>query len=174
MLQKLLQNIYKTKYAKSNPKIPITLDIFKSANNFLEKRNTKEDSSNTTTSKVLSKICNRKNLLKNFKELQSNNTTFAQLKFFNLKLFSLPHLNKININMNLNTPMSLLFFIFYQKKAFQKLRKMVYISSKKLFSFVRYWKFRRFFHSFPQFPDSKGQTKKGNFRNIFCNSKRDW
>ena len=37
--------------------------IFKSIKNVLEKRNTKEgSSSNTTTSKVLSKICYRKNL----------------------------------------------------------------------------------------------------------------
>ena len=49
-------------------------DIFKSTKNVLEKRSTKEDSSNTTTSKVLSKICNRKNL-------HSNNTTFPWLKF---------------------------------------------------------------------------------------------
>ena len=32
-----------------------------------------------------------------------NNTTFTWLKFFDLKHFNLPHLNKININMNLNT-----------------------------------------------------------------------
>ena len=44
-------------------------DIFKSTKNVLEKRSTKEDSSNTTTSKVLSKICDRKSL-------HSNNTTF--------------------------------------------------------------------------------------------------
>ena len=49
-------------------------DIFKSTKNVLEKRSTKEDSSNTATSKVLSKICNRKNL-------HSNNTTFPWLKF---------------------------------------------------------------------------------------------
>ena len=48
-------------------------DIFKSTKNVLEKRSTKEDSSNTTTSKVLSKICNRKNL-------HSNNTTFPWLQ----------------------------------------------------------------------------------------------
>ena len=48
-------------------------DIFKSTKNVLEKRSTKEDSTNTTTSKVLSKICNRKNL-------HSNNTTFPWLK----------------------------------------------------------------------------------------------
>ena len=47
--------------------------IFKSTKNVLEKRSTKEDSSNTATSKVLSKICNRKNL-------HSNNTTFSWLK----------------------------------------------------------------------------------------------
>ena len=46
-----------------------SVDIFKSTKNFLEKLNTKEDSSNTTTSNVLSKIPNRK-------KLQSNNTTF--------------------------------------------------------------------------------------------------
>ena len=48
-------------------------DIFKSTKNVLGKRSTKEDSSNTTTSKVLSKICNRKNL-------HSSNTTFSWLK----------------------------------------------------------------------------------------------
>ena len=37
-----------------------SVDIFKSTKNFLEKLNTKEDSSNTTTSNVLSKIPNRK------------------------------------------------------------------------------------------------------------------
>ena len=44
-------------------------DIFKSTKNVLEKRSTKEGSSNTTTSKMLSKVCNRKNL-------DSNSTTF--------------------------------------------------------------------------------------------------
>ena len=48
-------------------------DIFKSTKNVLEKRSTKEESSNTTTSKILSKICNRKNL-------HSNSTTFPWLK----------------------------------------------------------------------------------------------
>ena len=49
--------------------IPVTEDFFKSNKKVLEKLNTKENSSITTTSKVLSKIPNRKNL-------QSNNTTF--------------------------------------------------------------------------------------------------
>ena len=48
-------------------------DIFKSTKSALEKLNTKEDSSNTTTSKILSKILNRKHV-------QSNNTTFPWLK----------------------------------------------------------------------------------------------
>ena len=50
-------------------------DISKSTRNVLEKRSTKEDSSKTTTSKVLNKICNRKNL-------HNNNTTFPWLIFF--------------------------------------------------------------------------------------------
>ena len=45
---KILQNF-------SNPE-----NIFKSAKNFLEKLNTKEDSSKTTISKFLGKISNRK------------------------------------------------------------------------------------------------------------------
>ena len=48
-------------------------DIFKSSKN-VEKLNNKEDSSNTTTSKLLCKIRNRKNL-------QNNNTIFSWLKF---------------------------------------------------------------------------------------------
>ena len=48
-------------------------DIFKSTKNVLEKCNTKEDSSNTTISNSLSKICNRNNL-------RSNKTTFPWLK----------------------------------------------------------------------------------------------
>ena len=49
-----MQNQTNTKHF-SNPE-----DIFKSAKNFLEKLNTKEDSSKTTISKFLSKISNRK------------------------------------------------------------------------------------------------------------------
>ena len=48
-------------------------NIFKSIKNVLEKPSTKEDSSNTTTPKFLSKICNGKNL-------HSSNTTFPWLK----------------------------------------------------------------------------------------------
>ena len=49
-----MQNQTNTKYSSN------TEDIFKSAKNFLEKLNTRKDSSKTTISKVLSKISNRK------------------------------------------------------------------------------------------------------------------
>ena len=79
------------------------------------------------TSKVLSKIPNKKSntkvivqlfMAKNYLEvhvvywgakflrkrkLQSDNATFAWLKLFNLKLFNLSLLKKINSNTNLNT-----------------------------------------------------------------------
>ena len=79
--------------------------FFKSAKNFLEKRNPKEDSSKTTISKVLSKISNKKKTSKqqyNFhkaksslevhemsleakflreRKFQGSNTTFARLRF---------------------------------------------------------------------------------------------
>ena len=59
---------------QTNAKHPINSeDFFKSTKNVLEKRSTKKDSCNTTTCKVLSKICNRKNF-------HSNNTTFPWLK----------------------------------------------------------------------------------------------
>ena len=64
----------------------------------------------------------------------------------------------------------LTFFIFYHKKVFQKLWKIVFISSNKHFLFLRYSIF--FFLFFLQFADSKGQTKKLISVNIFCNSKR--
>ena len=41
----------------------------------------------------------------------------------------------------------------------QKIRKMLFISSKKLFSFSRYSNFRNFFPSFLCFPDSQGQME---------------
>ena len=64
----------KTWKTKQIQNIPLTLeDIFKSTRSILGKCSTKENSSNTTTSKVFSKICNRKNL-------HSNNTTFPWLK----------------------------------------------------------------------------------------------
>ena len=47
--------------------------------------------------------------------------------------------------------------IFSSNDRFQKLWKMFFISSKKLFPFSRYSNFCRFFPSFPHIPDSKGQ-----------------
>ena len=76
--KKYLQNICKTKYVKNQANVKHSSnseDIFKSTKNVLENLNTEEDSSsNTTTSKKLSKICDRKNL-------QSNNTTFPWVNF---------------------------------------------------------------------------------------------
>ena len=64
----------KTRKTKQMENIPLTFeDIFKSTKNILGKCSTKEDSSNTITSKVFSKIWNRKNL-------HSNNKTFPWLK----------------------------------------------------------------------------------------------
>ena len=51
------QNMRNQKYAKDSSN---SEDIFKSAKNFLEKLNTKEDSNKTTISKIESKIRNRK------------------------------------------------------------------------------------------------------------------
>ena len=59
-------------------------------------------------------------------------------------------------------------------KAFQKLWKMILFPQKSSFHSWDTEYFVTFFLSFSQFPDSKGQTKKGIFLNIFCKSKRDW
>ena len=48
---------------------------------------------------------------------------------------------------------------FHQMIPLQKLWKMFFISSKKLFSFSRYSDFCIFSSSFPHFPDSKGQME---------------
>ena len=48
---------------------------------------------------------------------------------------------------------------FHQMIALQKLWKMFFISSKKLFSFSRYSNFYNFSPSFPHFPDSKEHTE---------------
>ena len=50
-------------------------------------------------------------------------------------------------------------FCFYEMIGLQKLWKMFFISSKKLFSFLRYSNFLLFFPSFPHFPDSIGQME---------------
>ena len=49
-------------------------------------------------------------------------------------------------------------FCFYEMIGLQKLWKMFFISSKKLFSFLRYSNCN-FCSSFPHLPDSKGQME---------------
>ena len=51
------------------------------------------------------------------------------------------------------------FLFLHQMTALQKLWKVSFISSKKLFSFLRYSNFCNIFPSFPQFPDTKGQME---------------
>ena len=51
------------------------------------------------------------------------------------------------------------FLFFHQMIGLQKLWKMFFISSKKLFPFSRYSNFCNFFPSFPHIPDSKGQME---------------
>ena len=60
MLQNFLQKYLEDKICKIKQHFSNPEDIFKSAKNFLEKLNTKEDSFKTTISKFLSKISNRK------------------------------------------------------------------------------------------------------------------
>ena len=50
------------------------------------------------------------------------------------------------------------FLFFHQMKGLQKLQKM-FISSQKLFTFLRYSNFCNFFTSFPHFPEPKGQME---------------
>ena len=65
----------------------------------------------------------------------------------------------LEINENLCPLFFTKFLFFHQMIALQKLRKMFFISPKKLFSFSRYSNFCSFFPYFPHFPDSKGQMK---------------
>ena len=51
------------------------------------------------------------------------------------------------------------FLFFHQMIALQKLWKIFFLSSKKLFLFSRYSNFCNFPPSFPNFPDSKGQME---------------
>ena len=53
--------------------------------------------------------------------------------------------------------------ISHQVIVLQKLWTMFFISSKKLFSFLGYSNFCNFSHSFPYFPDSKGQMEVEQF-----------
>ena len=51
--------------------------------------------------------------------------------------------------------------------ALQKLRKMFFISSKKLFLFSRCSNFCKFIPSYPHFPDTKGQIEAEYLRKMF-------
>ena len=94
---------------------------------------------------------------------------FLWLKYWKLSQGLCPqHLGKLDPKTtsckacNKFKALCLLFFItflfFHQMITLQKLWKMFFISSKKLFSFSRYLNFY-FFPSFPNFPDSKGQME---------------
>ena len=58
---------------------------------------------------------------------------------------------------------SVIFYFFHQMVARQNLRKLLFISSKKLFSLSRYSNFCNFPPFFQHFPDSKGQMKVKQF-----------
>ena len=85
-------------------------------------------------------------------------------KIFHLTLVNLPHLNKFNINMNLNTQIWSLCLLFFYilSKAFQKWWIMVFISSKKFFLFLGYWIFCQFFLSLSTASRFKGSEQKIN------------
>ena len=68
--------------------------------------------------------------------------------------------------------MRLLLFIFYQKNAFQKLWKMVFISSKNLF--LTYSVFCCCFPFLSTVFRFKASYKKWIFLSTFCNLMRDW
>ena len=59
--------------------------------------------------------------------------------------------------------MWLLLFYISSKESISKLWKLVCISSKKLFSFSRYWIFCRFFHFLSTVSRFKGLDQKRNF-----------
>ena len=70
--------------------------------------------------------------------------------------------------------MTSIFFIFYQKKAFLNYEKWFLFPLKSSFCSWDIEYFAAFFFSLSQFPDLKGQTEKGVFLIMFCNSKGDW
>ena len=90
------------------------------------------------------------------------------------KFLNVPHLNKININLNLNTQIYsfCLFFIFYKEKAFQKLWKMVFVSSKKLFLFLRYLIVFRFSLFLSTVSRLTGSDQRRNFFKRFATQRK--
>ena len=71
------------------------------------------------------------------RKVQRNYTTFAWLKMFNLKRLNLMQLNKIKVNMNLNTQIQslhLLFSLYFiKKKHFRNYEKWFLFSLKSSF-----------------------------------------
>ena len=90
-----------------------------------------------------------------FSELKSEkkNCLFTQSS---TKIFCVSIFNVGGYLANLVSAIFYQIFIFDQMIGLQKLWKMFFISSKKLFLFSRYSNFCNFFPSFPHFPDSKG------------------
>ena len=77
--------------------------------------------------------------------------------------FFILNLQRKSRNLKLVSAIFLIKFLFFhQMIALQKLWKMFFISSKKLFLFSRYSSFCIFSSSFPHFPDSKGQMEWNN------------
>ena len=84
------------------------------------------------------------------------------LSFFKWHFFSSFFIIFFNLHNHFLKLVSDIFYqilFFHQMKALQKLWKIFFISSKKLFSYLRYSHFCIFFPFFPHFPDSKGQME---------------
>ena len=86
-------------------------------------------------------------------------------KIFHLTLFNLPHLTTSTLIWIwiLKFKACVFYFLYILSKAFQKLRKMIFISSKKLFLFLVYWIFCQFFPFLSTVSRFKGSDQKLNF-----------
>ena len=82
---------------------------------------------------------------------------FPHAKTTNKLPWNSKNVTNITKALNLVSTIFYQFLIFNQTISLQKLWKMFFISSKKLFLFLRYSNFCSFFPSFPHFPDTKGQ-----------------
>ena len=103
------------------------------------------------------------------RKLQSDNATFAWLKLFNLKLFNLSHLKKINSNTNLNTQISslrLLVFLYYFKREHVKYyQKWILFALKSCFCSGDYEYFVTLFPLLSTVSRFNGSGQKMNFSN---------
>ena len=91
-----------------------------------------------------------------FSELKSEKKKKKILTQSSTKIFCISIFNVGGYSAKLVSAIFYQIFIFDQMIGLQKLWKMFFISSKKLFLFSRYSNFCNFFPSFPHFPDSKG------------------